>query len=97
LLFDYEKETPMTKFTLIGAAIVVSSALAGPARAQHAVAHPDHYAQTNACQNMEPGNPYNRDEDYMGWSAWRVRGGWDDHNDWRCMHDSRLRHHETGF
>jgi hypothetical protein len=96
-LFDHEKENPMTKFTLIGAAIVVSSALATPAMAQHALAHPVHYAQTNACQNMEPGNPYNRDEDYMSWSAWRTRGGWVDSAEVRCMQGSRLHHLGAGF
>ena len=64
--------------------------------AQHAVAHPD-YAQSDSCVNREAGNPYNKDEDYMGWSAWRVRGGWDDRNDWRCMRSERPFHHETGF
>ena len=87
----------MRKFTLFGAAIVVSYALAGPAMAQHALAHPAHYAQTNACQNIEPGNPYNKAEDYIGWSAWRARGGWDDSAEVRCMQGSRLRHYGAGF
>jgi hypothetical protein len=100
LIFNFsfcEKENPMTKFTLLGAAVVLSSALAGPAMAQHIVAHPAYYAQSDSCLNREPGNPYSKDEDYLAWSAWRARGGWDDHNDWRCMQSSRLRHHEAGF
>jgi hypothetical protein len=30
----------------------------------------------------------------MGWSAWRVRGGWDASNDYSCA-PSRINH--TGF
>jgi hypothetical protein len=93
----YEKENPMTKFTLFGVAVVLSSALAGPAMAQHIVAHPNHYAQNDSCLNREPGNPYNKAEDYMGWSAWRDRGGWDDRNDWRCTYGIRSYRHEVGF
>jgi hypothetical protein len=29
----------------------------------------------------EPGNPYNPQTDYMGWSAWRESGAWDSRND----------------
>ena len=29
----------------------------------------------------EPGNPYNPQTDYMGWSAWRALGAWDSRND----------------
>ncbi len=34
-----------------------------------------------ACENREPGNPYNRETDYTGWSAWRENGSWDSRND----------------
>lgn len=38
--------------------------------------------RTNAsCQNREPGNPYDPQTDYTGWSAWRAEGGWDSRND----------------
>jgi len=90
----------MTKFILFGAAVVLTSALAGPAMAQHGIAHPDSYAQlaqSESCLTREPGNPYSKTEDYMAWSAWRDRGGWDDRNDWRCAQNSRLHHHEAGF
>ena len=87
----------MTKFIFLGVAVVVSSALAGPAMAQHIVAHPAYYGQNDWCPNREPGNPYSKDEDYMAWSAWRARGGWDDHNDWRCLQNTRWHHHEVGF
>src|ERR1700722_15482861 len=60
-----EKENPMTKFTLLGAAVVLSSALAGPAMAQHIVAHPPYYAQGPPCLNREPGTPYTKEEDSL--------------------------------
>jgi hypothetical protein len=85
----------MTKLTLLGAAVVVVSAtLAGPAVAQYRVAHPVNsyaYAQGDWCPNREPGNPYTKEEDYIAWSAWRARGGWDDRNDFNCL--SRMHHH----
>ena len=28
-----------------------------------------------------PGNPYNKETDYEGWSAWRASGSWDSRND----------------
>ncbi|MGB9118636.1 hypothetical protein [Bradyrhizobium sp.] len=34
-----------------------------------------------SCQNRGPGNPYNPQTDYTGWSAWRESGGWDSRND----------------
>ena len=55
----------MTKFGLLGAAaVVVSSALAGPAMAQQVIYNPGYCAQfyPNAnCQNKGPGNPYTGD------------------------------------
>ena len=38
-------------------------------------------ARKTDCQNREPGNPYSMQDDYLAWSAWRNRGGWDSHND----------------
>jgi hypothetical protein len=31
--------------------------------------------------SQEPGNPYNEQTDYMGWSAFRQSGEWDSRND----------------
>jgi hypothetical protein len=31
--------------------------------------------------SQEPGNPYNKQTDYTGWSAWRQLGAWDSRND----------------
>jgi hypothetical protein len=55
----------MTKFQLLGAtALVLASALAGPAMAQEVIYNPGYCAQfyPNAnCQNKGPGNPYTGD------------------------------------
>jgi hypothetical protein len=74
----------MTKFKLIGAVVVLSSTLAGPATARHVVAHADHYARSTYCATIEPGNPYSPVYNYDGWSNWRVRGGWDSRGDDAC-------------
>ena len=71
----------MTKLRLIGAAMVLSCALAGSSLAQtetpkHALAH------NVACDPRDPGNPYSKQYDYMTWSAWRRRGGWDTRAEW---------------
>jgi len=88
----------MTKSTLIGAAIVFSAALTWPATAQHMAAHPSIYIlQSGVCPGHEAGNPYTKEEDYIAWSSWRSRGGWDDHNDLNCVRPSRLRYPAMGF
>jgi hypothetical protein len=86
----------MTKFKLIGAAAIVFSALAGPAMAQHMTSHPHYFARGN-CEYREPGNPYTPQSDYMAWSAWRARGGWDSSGDDACWRGSHLQHHTVGF
>jgi hypothetical protein len=91
------KEKSKTKFALFGVAVVFSSALAGPALAQHRAAQPDSYAQTGACPGREAGNPYAKEDDYMAWSMWRARGGWDDRNDWYCLHNNHLHRHGAAF
>jgi hypothetical protein len=51
----------MTKLRLLGAAAILSTALASPALAQQVVSNPGYCAQfyPNAnCQNNGPGNPY---------------------------------------
>ena len=49
--------------------------------------HPvDAYAQAaDSCANYDPGNPFNKETDYTGWSSWRARGGWDDHMATQCV------------
>jgi len=82
----------MIKLSLIGiAAVVATAAFAAPAFAQHRAAHvANAYAQTangqvGVCGYQEPGNPWSQSEDYMAWSAWRARGGWDDRVDTDCL------------
>lgn len=87
----------MTKIALLGAAAALSAVLAGPALAQHLVAHPNYYTETGACPGHEAGNPYSKQEDYMAWSGWRARGGWDDRNDFNCIRGSHFRHHAMGY
>jgi hypothetical protein len=85
----------MTKFSLIGAAAVLSSVLAGPAMAQHVVVHPGYYAWSTYCATREPGNPFSEQYDYMTWSAWRARGGWDSRSDDACLHNPPPRGQDT--
>lgn len=78
----------MIKLSLIGiAAVAAVTAFAAPAFAQHRVAHvaANAYAQSGVCGYQDPGNPYSKEEDYMAWSAWRARGGWDDRVDTNCL------------
>jgi hypothetical protein len=86
-LEDYQEEMTMTKLTLIGiATVAAATAFAAPAFAQHRVAHfANTYAQANVCGSQESGNPYSKEEDYIAWSAWRARGGWDDRVDTNCL------------
>ena len=87
----------MIRLSLIGvAAIVATTAFAAPAFAQHRVTHvANAYAQASVCGYQDPGNPYSKEEDYMAWSAWRARGGWDDRVDTDCLSRGRMSH--SGF
>ena len=85
----------MSRLALLGAAVVASYAtLAVPAVAQHRAAAPAVNVATEGdwCPGREPGNPYTKEEDYIAWSAWRTRGGWDDHNDVHCAPARVMRH-----
>jgi len=85
LSFLTAMEKRMTKFGLLGAAAIVSSALVSPAMAQEVIYNPGYCAQfyPNAnCQNKGPGNPYTGD--YQRRTAYRTGGAWD-------------RHYDTGF
>jgi hypothetical protein len=90
-------ERRMSKLALLASAAVLATALVGPAAARHGVVHPNYYAETGVCPGHEPGNPYTQEEDYMAWSGWRARGGWDDRNDLSCLHQGQLRHYGSGF
>lgn len=79
----------MIKLSFLGiAAVAAYATLAVPSFAQHRYTHHANAysnAQASACADHEPGNPYNKETDYIGWSAWRVRGGWDASNDYNCL------------
>ena len=70
----------MTKLGLFGAAVILSSALAGPALAQEVIYNPGYCAQfyPNAnCQNKGPNNPYTGS--YQRRAAYQSNyNGWDD-------------------
>ena len=86
------KEKQMTKFRMLGA-VALFCVLAGSAMAGQTVVRPDGYVQTIRCVHHQLGNPYTQQEDYMAWSAWRARGGWDDRfsdqNCWRVAQPYR--------
>ena len=88
----------MTKLALLCAvAAVVSVTLAGPAfAAPRVIPSVNPYTEGDWCPGREPGNPYTKEEDYMAWSAWRARGGWDDRNDFNCP-SVRMHHYRAGF
>ena len=46
---------------------------------------PAPYGQSIYCATREAGNPHSRYCDYMAWSGWRRRGGWDSSLDNACM------------
>jgi hypothetical protein len=71
----------MTKLGTVGAALVVSSMLAGPAMAKD----PRIVHTATVCDPRDPGNPFSRTADFMEWSAWRRRGGWDTRAEWTCQ------------
>ena len=71
---------------ILGAAVALALA-AGPAMARPAVSSPP--AQSIYCATREAGNPYSKYCDYLTWSRWRVRGGWDSRLDDACWRDPR--------
>lgn len=82
----------MTKLGLLGAAaVILSSALAGPAMAQQAISHPANckarYPNAN-CTNLGPGNPYTGS--YQRHVAYRNENRWD-------RRDGRWEHRDSGF
>jgi hypothetical protein len=87
----------MMTFRIIGAAVALSSMIVGPAMAQRTIAHPNHYAQSNYCATREPGNPYSQKYDYMAWSAWRARGGWDSRGDDACYRNPQIHYRQLGL
>jgi hypothetical protein len=79
----------MTKLRLLGAAVVLSTAMATPALAQQVVYNPGYCAQfyPNAnCQNLGPGNPYTGSYQRTAYRS--------SYNSWD---DDRRGYRQTGF
>jgi hypothetical protein len=87
----------MMKFGLIGVAAVLVSQLAEPAMARHKLSSPVHPAQSIFCATREPGNPHSKYCDFIAWSKWRERGGWDSTLDNACWHNPGYVPGECGF
>ncbi len=52
-----------------------------PASEQFSNANNSVEGQAKSFCSQEPGNPYNEQTDYMGWTAFRDNGSWDSRND----------------
>jgi len=46
---------------------------------------PASYSQSIYCATREAGNPHSKYCDYLAWSGWRRRGGWDASLDNACL------------
>ena len=77
----------MTKFWLLGAFAVLLPALTAPVMARQLASSPAHPAQSLFCATREAGNPHSKYCDYIAWSKWRQRGGWDSSLDNACIHN----------
>lgn len=75
----------MTKFRLIGLAAVLFSMLASPVLAR--ISGPSRPVQSVFCATRDPGNPHSKYCDYIEWSKWRQRGGWDSSLDNACFYN----------
>jgi hypothetical protein len=71
----------MKTIILLATATVV---MAAPALARP-VTPAASYSQSIYCATREAGNPHSRLCDYMAWSGWRRRGGWDASLDNACL------------
>jgi hypothetical protein len=54
------------------------------------------YGQSIYCATREVGNPHSKYCDYLAWSGWRRRGGWDSSLDNACMMNPRFVPAECG-
>jgi hypothetical protein len=75
------------KTTIILVAIAVAMT-AGAAIARPRLAS---YGQSIYCATREAGNPFSKYCDYMAWSGWRRRGGWDASLDNACSMNPHYR------
>ena len=71
------------KLKILGVALAIALS-AGPATARKLIYSP---GQSIYCATREAGNPYSKYCDYIAWSGWRRRGGWDSQLDNACLRD----------
>ena len=71
------------KTTLLLATTAALTIAAGSAMARHMA--PVGYGQSIYCATREAGNPHSKYCDYLAWSGWRRRGGWDSSLDNACL------------
>ena len=83
----------MSRFGLVGVAVVFLSVLTGPVMARPLV----HHGQSLFCATRDAGNPHSKYCDYIEWSKWRERGGWDSSLDSACYHNPGFVPGECGF
>jgi hypothetical protein len=83
------------KFRVIGSAVLAISVLSGSAMAGPAMVHQP--GESIYCATREPGNPHSRLCDYIMWSKWRERGGWDSTLDNACIHNPAFVPGECGL
>jgi Ni/Co efflux regulator RcnB len=82
--------TILGAFLVAGSMVQMATASDGDTRKphrKHVAASTQFRAASNAIEgdrntscSHEAGNPYNKETDYAGWSAWRLGGGWDSRN-----------------
>jgi len=72
----------MKKTILLAA---MAAMVAGTATARPVGPAPASYGESIYCATREAGNPISKYCDYMAWSGWRRRGGWDSSLDNACL------------
>jgi hypothetical protein len=82
----------MTKSRLIYAAALFLCVSAGPVSAR-----PVHPGQSLFCATREHGNPHSKYCDYLAWSYWRRKGGWDSSLDDACLRNPAFIPSECAF
>jgi hypothetical protein len=87
----------MNRMQLASTATVLSLALTARAEAREIVSKPVHTPQSIYCATREAGNPHSKYCDYIMWSKWRQRGGWDSSLDNACLRDPHYIPAECGL
>lgn len=80
----------MPRFAVFTAGAVLSALTASPPAFAQGIDKPQFPSSNHSTGirastfcSQQPGNPYNKQTDYLGWSAWRQHGAWDSRNDCR--------------